>query len=75
MSNKYQTQGKPIGQILDIKKLSHTKIKITGFAAESARTEVKEILDKASLMKFPPQWVDTHLLITGEKNLIIKDVT
>ena len=47
MNKKYQTYGKQPGQILEIKR-QHNKVRIIGFAAYNARTEVKEILDKAS---------------------------
>ena len=49
MIKKYQTAGKPPGQIVEIK-LCSKKVKIIGFSSYKARTLVKEILDKASLM-------------------------
>jgi len=45
-----------------------------GFNSSQARLEVKDLLDKAALLNFPPTWEDIDDLIVGQKQIIVKEL-
>lgn len=70
MSQKF----KGVGDVLDIRKSHHDKIKITGFKCKDVRQELKSIVDKATFLNFPEEWEDVEKLLSGEAHIIIKNL-
>lgn len=49
-------------------------VTIVGFCSSQARPEVKDLLEKAALLDFPPTWEDIDDLIVGNKQIMLKQV-